>query len=84
MKFNYPGGTLSIVLHTEKNQLRWFRYLVMMLPGSLPEQCSGCVQLGGDAVEDPGHTGENIYQLAWERLGILLEELEDMTVENDV
>ena len=33
-------------------------------------RCSGHVPLGGDPGEDPGHVGETVSRLAWERLGV--------------
>ncbi|KAI3377170.1 hypothetical protein L3Q82_009082 [Scortum barcoo] len=56
-------------------------HLFRMPPGRLPlGRCSRRVPPGGGLGEDPGHAGETMsLELAWERLGIPLEELEEVS-----
>ena len=46
-------------------------------------KCSGHVPLV-DPGEDPGHAGETMSRLAWERLGIPQEELDEVAREREV
>ena len=41
-------------------------------------RCLGLVLPVGDPGEDTGHAGETVSQLAWERLGVTREELDDV------
>lgn len=57
---------------------------LVLLPGRLLGTCSGHVHLGGDPEEDPEHTGGNYVSVAWEYLGVSLEELEEVCVDREV
>ncbi|KAK0156391.1 putative uncharacterized transposon-derived protein F52C9.6 [Merluccius polli] len=54
------------------------------LPDASLVRCSGHVQLVGNLGEDPGHAGETVSRLAWERLGIPQEELDEVAGEREV
>ncbi|TWW74365.1 R2 Retrovirus-related Pol polyprotein from type I retrotransposable element [Takifugu flavidus] len=67
-------GVESLLLRVERSQMRWLGHLVRMPPGRLP----------GDPREDPGHVGETVSRLAWERLGVPPDELEEVAGEREV
>ncbi|KAI3373071.1 hypothetical protein L3Q82_006415 [Scortum barcoo] len=70
-----------LLLQIERSQLRWLGHLFRMPPGRLPREVfQACVPPGGGLGEDPGHAGETMsLGLAWERLGIPPEELEEVS-----
>lgn len=41
--------------------MRWFKHLIRVLPGCVPVEVSGYVQLEGDCREDPEPAGQITY-----------------------
>ena len=65
-----------LLLRIERNQLRWFGHLVRMLPGRLPGEVFRACPTGRRPRGRPRTRWRDyISQLAWERLGVLPEEL---------
>lgn len=73
-------------LHIERSQFRWLGYLVQ---NTSLWRCSrnvpwANVPLGTGPKVDPVHEGETVSQSAWERLGVLAEEMKEMAGEWEV
>ena len=64
--------------------MRWLGHLVRMPPGRLPGEVFRACPTGRRPGEDPGHAGETVSRLAWERLGIPQEELDEVAGERKV
>ncbi|KAI3360664.1 hypothetical protein L3Q82_002530 [Scortum barcoo] len=73
-------GVEPLLLRIERSQLRWLGHLFRMPPGRLPREVFQACPTGRRPREDPGHAGETMsLGLAWERLGIPPEELEEVS-----
>ena len=65
-----------LLLHIERSQLRWFGHLARMPPGRLPGEVFRACPTGRRPRGRPRTRWRDyISRLAWERLGILPEEL---------
>ena len=73
-------GVEPLLLHIERHQLRWLGHLCRMPPGHLPWEVFLACPTGRRPQGKP-RTGWSDYvtRLAWERLGILPEELEEVS-----
>ncbi|KAI3369961.1 hypothetical protein L3Q82_024762 [Scortum barcoo] len=86
-KLSHSGGAGArrvelLLLHIERSQLRWLRHLFRMPPGRLPrEGVPGMSHQGGGPGKGRPRTRWRDYvsQLAWERLGVPPEELEEVS-----
>ena len=79
---------LPVNLHSyshERSQLRWLRHLYWMPPGRLPREVFlACPTRRRPRGRPRTCWSDYVTQLAWERLGILLEELEEVSRETEV
>uniref|UniRef100_A0A3B4BI15 Ethanolamine kinase n=1 Tax=Periophthalmus magnuspinnatus TaxID=409849 RepID=A0A3B4BI15_9GOBI len=73
-------GVEPLLLHVERNQLRWLGHLLRMPPGRLPREVFWACPTGRRPRGRPRTRWRDyVSRLAWERLGIPLEELEDVS-----
>ncbi|KAI3356330.1 hypothetical protein L3Q82_017556, partial [Scortum barcoo] len=75
-------GVEPLLLHIERSQLRWLGHLFRMPPGRLPREVfQACVPPREEAPSGRPRTRWRDYvsRLAWERLGIPPEELEEVS-----
>ncbi|XP_055016887.1 AP-5 complex subunit sigma-1 isoform X2 [Boleophthalmus pectinirostris] len=78
-------GVEPLLLHVERSQLRWLGHLFRMPPGRLPQEVFWACPTGRRPRGRPRTRWRDyVSRLAWERLGIPLEELEDVCVEREV
>ena len=78
-------GVELLLLHIERSQLRWLGHLFRMPPGRLPREVFLACPAGRRPRGRPRtRWSDYVTQLAWERLGILLEELEEVSREREV
>uniref|UniRef100_A0A671X7J4 Reverse transcriptase domain-containing protein n=1 Tax=Sparus aurata TaxID=8175 RepID=A0A671X7J4_SPAAU len=78
-------GVEPLLLHIERSQLRWLGHLFRMPPGRLPREVFLACPAGKRPRGRPRTRWcDYITQLAWERLGILPEELEAVSGEREV
>ncbi|KAK3567833.1 hypothetical protein QTP86_027230 [Hemibagrus guttatus] len=74
-----------LLLHIERGQLKWLGHLFRMPPGRLPGEVFRACPTGEEA---PGKTQDTLERLclslAWERLGVPPEELEDVSGEREI
>ncbi|PWA16488.1 hypothetical protein CCH79_00004565, partial [Gambusia affinis] len=73
-----------LLLHVERNQLRWLGHLVRMPPGRLPGEVFWARPTGRRPQGRPRtHWRNYVSRLTWKRLGIPPEELEQMAGERE-
>ena len=78
-------GVEPLLLHIERSQLRWFGHLFRMPPGSLRREVLLACPIGRRPRGRPRtRWSDYVTWLAWERLGILPEELEEVSGEREV
>uniref|UniRef100_A0AAV2JL93 ribonuclease H n=1 Tax=Knipowitschia caucasica TaxID=637954 RepID=A0AAV2JL93_KNICA len=78
-------GVEPLLLHVERNQLRWLGHLFRMLPGRLPGEVFRARPTGRRPRGRPRTRWRDyVSQLAWERLGVPLDELEEVCVDREV
>ncbi|KAI3369206.1 hypothetical protein L3Q82_007445 [Scortum barcoo] len=75
------GGVEPLLLHIERSQLRWLGHLFRMPPGlRLPREVFQACPTGRRPRGRPRTRWRDyVSQLAWERLGVPLEELEEVS-----
>ena len=74
-----------LLLHIERSQLRWLGHLYQMPPGRLPWEVFLACPAGRRPRGRPRtRWSDYVTQLAWECLGILPEELEEVSREREV
>jgi len=74
-----------LLLHVERSQLRWLGHLVRMPPGRLPGEVFLARPTGRRPWRRPRTRWRDyVSQLAWERLRIPPEELEEVAGEREV
>ncbi|KAK3570217.1 hypothetical protein QTP86_016528 [Hemibagrus guttatus] len=73
-------GVELLLLHIERGQLRWLGHLFRMPPGRLPGEVFRACPTG----KRPLSFRDYVFQLAWERLGVPPEELEEVAREREV
>uniref|UniRef100_A0A3B5Q8Y2 Reverse transcriptase domain-containing protein n=1 Tax=Xiphophorus maculatus TaxID=8083 RepID=A0A3B5Q8Y2_XIPMA len=74
-----------LLLHIERSQLRWLGHLVRMPPGRLPGEVFRARPTGRRPRGRPRTRWKDyVSRLAWERLGIPPEELEEVAGEREV
>ncbi|XP_054656606.1 uncharacterized protein LOC129194983 [Dunckerocampus dactyliophorus] len=71
-----------LLLHIERSQLRWLGHLVRMPPGRLPGEVFRACPAGRRPRGRPRR--DYVSQLAWERLGVLTVELEEVVRDREV
>ncbi|KAK3513978.1 hypothetical protein QTP70_000706 [Hemibagrus guttatus] len=78
-------GVEPLLLHIERGQLRWLGHLFRMPPRRLPGEVFRACPTGKRPRGRPRtHWRDYVSRLAWERLGVPPEELEDMSGEKEV
>ncbi|KAK3548138.1 hypothetical protein QTP70_004870 [Hemibagrus guttatus] len=78
-------GVEPLLLHIERGQLRWLRHLFRMPPGRLPGEVSRACPTGKRPRGRPRTRWRDyVSQLAWARLWVPPEELEDVSGEREV
>ncbi len=71
-------GVEPLLLHIERNQLRWLGHLFQMSPGRLPGEVLRAFPTGRRPRGRPRTRWRDyVSQLAWQRLGVPPEELEE-------
>ena len=76
---------VELFLHIERSQLRWLGHLYRMPPGRLPREVFLACPTGRRPRGRPRtRWSDYVTRLAWERLGILPEELEEVSGEREV
>ncbi|XP_051789808.1 uncharacterized protein LOC127529636 [Erpetoichthys calabaricus] len=74
-----------LLLRIERSQMRWLGHLIRMPPGRLPGEVFRARPTGRRPWGRPRtHWRDYVSRLAWERLGILPEELEEVAGEREV
>ena len=74
-----------LLLHVERNQLRWLGHLFRMPPGRLPVEVFRARPTGRRPRGRPRTRWRDyVSRLAWERLGVPPEELEEVCVDREV
>ncbi len=74
-----------LLLHIEKGQLRWLGHLFRMPPGRLPRKVFRAHPTGRRPRGGPRTCWRDyVYRLAWKRLGVPPEELEEVSREREV
>ncbi|KAK3517672.1 hypothetical protein QTP70_015319 [Hemibagrus guttatus] len=77
-------GVEPLLLHIEKGQLRWLGHLFRMPPGHLPGEVFRACPTGKRPRGRPRTRWRDyVFQLAWERLGVPPEELEEVARERE-
>ena len=74
-------GVDPLLLHVERSQLRWFGQLIRMPPGRLPGEVFRARPTGR---RPRTRCRDYVSRLAWERLGVPLEELDEVAGEREV
>ncbi|KAK3512205.1 hypothetical protein QTP70_000467 [Hemibagrus guttatus] len=78
-------GVEPLLLHIERGQLRWLGHLFRMPPGRLPgEVFWACPTRKRPRGRPRTHWRDYVFRLAWERLGVPPEELEEVAREREV
>ncbi|KAK3556755.1 hypothetical protein QTP70_016699 [Hemibagrus guttatus] len=78
-------GVEPLLLHIERGQLRWLGHLFRMPPGRLPEEVFRACPTGKRLRGRPRTCWRDyVFWLAWERLGVPPEELEEVSGEREV
>jgi len=78
-------GVEPLLLRVERSQLRWFGHLIRTPPGRLPLEVFQAPPTGRRPRGRPRTRWRDyISQLAWERLGIPQNELENVAGEREV
>ena len=73
-------GVEPLLLHIERSQLRWLGHLYRMPPGRLPREVFQACPTGRRPRGRPRTRWRDyVSRLAWERLGIPPEELEEVS-----
>ncbi|KAI3371939.1 hypothetical protein L3Q82_006814 [Scortum barcoo] len=76
--FGRELGVEPLLLHMERSQLRWLGHLFRMPPGRLPREVFQACPTGRRPRGRPRTRWRDyVSQLAWERLGVPREELEE-------
>ncbi|KAK3509747.1 hypothetical protein QTP70_008379 [Hemibagrus guttatus] len=74
-------GVEPLLLHIKRGQLRWLRHLFQMPPGRLPGEVFRACPTGKRPQGRPSTRWRDyVSRLAWERLGVPPEELEEVPV----
>ncbi|KAK3519688.1 hypothetical protein QTP70_000998, partial [Hemibagrus guttatus] len=77
-------GVEPLLLHIERGQLRWLGHLFRMPPGRLPGEVFRACPTGKRPRGRPRtHWRDYVSWLAWERLGVPPEELEEVSGERE-
>ncbi|KAK3565106.1 hypothetical protein QTP86_033155, partial [Hemibagrus guttatus] len=77
-------GVEPLLLHIERGQLRWLGHLFQMPPGHLPGEVFRACPTGKRPRGRPRTCWRDyVFQLAWERLGVPPEELEEVARERE-
>ena len=78
-------GVEPLLLRIERSQLRWLGHLYRMPPGRLPREVFLACPAGRRPRGRPRtRWSDYVTRLAWERLGVLLEGLEEVSGEREV
>ncbi|TWW59137.1 hypothetical protein D4764_06G0006670 [Takifugu flavidus] len=78
-------GVEPLLLRVERSQMRWLGHLGRMPPGRLPGEVSRACPSGRRPPGRPRtHWRDYVSRLAWERLGIPPDELEEVAGEREV
>ncbi|KAK3524784.1 hypothetical protein QTP86_005457 [Hemibagrus guttatus] len=78
-------GVEPLLLHIERGQLRWLWHLFRMPPGRLPGEVFRACPTGKRPRGRPRTRWRDyVSRLAWERLGVPPEELEDVSGEREL
>ncbi|TWW59254.1 hypothetical protein D4764_06G0007840 [Takifugu flavidus] len=78
-------GVESLLLRVERSQMGWLGHLVRMPPGRLPGEVFRACPSGGRPPGRPRTRWRDyVSRLAWERLGIPPDELEEVAGEREV
>nr|XP_049578940.1 vacuolar protein sorting-associated protein 4A isoform X1 [Syngnathus scovelli]XP_049578941.1 vacuolar protein sorting-associated protein 4A isoform X1 [Syngnathus scovelli]XP_049578942.1 vacuolar protein sorting-associated protein 4A isoform X1 [Syngnathus scovelli]XP_049578943.1 vacuolar protein sorting-associated protein 4A isoform X1 [Syngnathus scovelli]XP_049578944.1 vacuolar protein sorting-associated protein 4A isoform X1 [Syngnathus scovelli]XP_049578945.1 vacuolar protein sorting- len=78
-------GVESLLLHVERSQMRWLGHLIRMPPGRLPGEVFRACPTGRRPRGRPRTRWRDyVSQLAWERLGIPRDELDEVAGEREV
>ncbi|TWW77033.1 hypothetical protein D4764_12G0004230 [Takifugu flavidus] len=78
-------GVEPVLLRIERSQMRWLGHLVRMPPVHLPgEVFRACPSVRRPPGRPRTHCRDDVSRLAWERLGIPPDELEEVTGEKEV
>ncbi|KAK3518331.1 hypothetical protein QTP86_003614 [Hemibagrus guttatus] len=78
-------GVEPLLLHIERGQLRWLGYLFRVPPGRLPVEVFWAFPTGKRPWGRPRTRWRDyVYRLAWERLRIPPEDLEEVSGEREV
>ncbi|KAK3523078.1 hypothetical protein QTP86_012752 [Hemibagrus guttatus] len=78
-------GVEPLLLHIERGQLRWLGHLFRMPPGRLPGEVFRACPTGKRPRGRPRTLWRDyVFRLAWERLGVPPEELEEVAREREV
>ncbi|KAK3542195.1 hypothetical protein QTP86_017365 [Hemibagrus guttatus] len=78
-------GVEPLLLHIERGQLRWLGHLFRMPPGRLPGEVFRACPTGKRPRGRPRTRWRDyVFRLAWERLRVPLEELEEVAREREV
>ncbi|TWW60112.1 hypothetical protein D4764_05G0002020 [Takifugu flavidus] len=78
-------GVESLLLRVERSQMRWLGHLVRMPPGRLPGEVFRACPSGRRPPGRPRTRWRDcVSRLAWERLGIPPDELEEVAGEREV
>ncbi|KAI3367063.1 hypothetical protein L3Q82_009264, partial [Scortum barcoo] len=84
--FGHSGEELGVeplLFHIERSQLRWLGHLFWMPPGRLPREVFQACPTGRRPRGRPRTRWRDyVSRLAWERLGVPLEELEEVSGED--
>ncbi|KAK3541803.1 hypothetical protein QTP86_005516 [Hemibagrus guttatus] len=77
-------GVEPLLLHIERGQLRWLGHLFRMPPGRLPGEVFWACPTGKRPRGRPRTRWRDyVFRLAWERLGVPPEELEEVAGERE-
>ncbi|KAK3551449.1 hypothetical protein QTP70_017426, partial [Hemibagrus guttatus] len=77
-------GVEPLLLHIERGQLRWLGHLFWMPPGRLPREVFRACPTGKRPRGRPRTRWRDyVFRLAWERLGVPPEELEEVARERE-
>jgi hypothetical protein len=78
-------GVDPLLLHVERSQMRWFGHLIRMPPGRLPGEVFRARPTGRRPRGRPRTRWRDyVSRLAWERLGVPREELDEVAGEREV
>ncbi|KAK3542752.1 hypothetical protein QTP70_001880 [Hemibagrus guttatus] len=77
-------GVEPLLLHIERGQLRWLGHLFRMPPGRLPGEVFRACPPGKRPRGRPRtRCRDYVFRLAWKRLGVPPEELEEVARERE-